>query len=237
MLKISFVPWYDPNKKLAKALQAALAKQFPETNMNTNHVYTFEALLIAADAYKRAGSADPKGLADAIRATDIKDNVSTGPGIRNKVRVFSFVNGTATLLRSFRPFPKSYQGGVFVAAGDSHIGLGSCLGGCPADILVGRGKGTTAVKLFDSVGNPIVSLAEAYPGFSGGVRVGMADTDGDGDIDLLLTAPGAGPVPEVITFDGGLSEIVWSPNGRTSVPVDVSDTCCSISSVSVIRSL
>jgi branched-chain amino acid transport system substrate-binding protein len=79
---LSFVPWYDPNKKLSKALQAALAKQFPDTNMNTNHVYTFEALLIAADAYKRAGSADPKALADAIRATDIKDNVSTGAGIK-----------------------------------------------------------------------------------------------------------------------------------------------------------
>ena len=41
-----------------------------------------EALLIAADAFKRAGSADPKALADAIRATDIKDIVSPGPGIR-----------------------------------------------------------------------------------------------------------------------------------------------------------
>jgi len=79
---ISFVPWYDPNKKLAKQLEAAHAKAFPGINLNTNHIYTFEALLVAADAYKRAGSADPKALADAIRATDIKDNVSTGPGIQ-----------------------------------------------------------------------------------------------------------------------------------------------------------
>ncbi|HET9736313.1 MAG TPA: ABC transporter substrate-binding protein [Burkholderiales bacterium] len=79
---ISFVPWYDPNKKLAKQLEAAHTKAFPEINLNTNHIYTFEALLIAADAFKRAGSADPKALADAIRATDIKDNVSTGPGIK-----------------------------------------------------------------------------------------------------------------------------------------------------------
>jgi branched-chain amino acid transport system substrate-binding protein len=78
---LSFVPWYDPNKKLSKALEAALAKKYPEINLNTNHIYTFEALLVAADAYKRAGSTDPKALADAIRATDIKDNVSTGPGI------------------------------------------------------------------------------------------------------------------------------------------------------------
>ncbi|MDO9413324.1 MAG: ABC transporter substrate-binding protein [Pseudolabrys sp.] len=77
----SFAPWYDPNKKLSKAMEAALAKSAPGVNPNTNHVYTFEALLIASDAYKRAGSTDPKALADAIRATNIKDNVSIGPGI------------------------------------------------------------------------------------------------------------------------------------------------------------
>jgi branched-chain amino acid transport system substrate-binding protein len=78
---LSFVPFQDPNKKLAKVLEAALAKSSPGVNLSTNHVYTFEALLIAADAYKRAGSADPKALADAIRATNITDNVSIGPGI------------------------------------------------------------------------------------------------------------------------------------------------------------
>jgi branched-chain amino acid transport system substrate-binding protein len=79
---LSFVPWYDPNKKLTKQLEAAHTKAFPEINLNTNHVYTFEALLVAADAFKRAGSSDPKALADAIRATNIKDNVSPGPGIQ-----------------------------------------------------------------------------------------------------------------------------------------------------------
>ena len=64
---LSFVPWYDPNKKLSKQLEAALAKAHPEVNLNTNHIYTFEALLVAADAYKRAGSTEPKALADAIR--------------------------------------------------------------------------------------------------------------------------------------------------------------------------
>jgi branched-chain amino acid transport system substrate-binding protein len=79
---LSFVPWYDPNKRVSKQLEAALAKAYPDINLNTNHVYTFEALLIAADAYKRAGSTDPKALADAIRTTNITDNVSTGPGIQ-----------------------------------------------------------------------------------------------------------------------------------------------------------
>ena len=79
---MSFVPWYDPNKKLSKLLEAALAKAHPDINLNTNHIYTFEALLVAADAYKRAGSTDPKALADAIRTTNITDNVSIGPGIQ-----------------------------------------------------------------------------------------------------------------------------------------------------------
>jgi len=78
---LSFVPWYDPNKKLSKQLEAALAAKYPDVNLNTNHIYTFEALLVASDAYKRAKSTDPKALAEAIRKTDIKDNVSTGPGI------------------------------------------------------------------------------------------------------------------------------------------------------------
>ena len=79
---LSFVPWYDPNKKLSQVLEAALAKAYPGVSLNTNQVFTFEALLVAADAFKRAGSSDPKALADAIRTTNITDNVSIGPGIQ-----------------------------------------------------------------------------------------------------------------------------------------------------------
>jgi branched-chain amino acid transport system substrate-binding protein len=79
---LGFVPWYDPNKKLSKTLEAAFNKAHPDINLNTNQVYTFEALLVASDAYKRAGSADPQALADAIRKTNITDNVSPGPGIQ-----------------------------------------------------------------------------------------------------------------------------------------------------------
>jgi branched-chain amino acid transport system substrate-binding protein len=78
---IGFNPWGDPNKKLTGVLDAALAKAYPGVNLNTNHVFTFEALLVAADAYKRAGSTDPKALADAIRATNITDNASIGGGL------------------------------------------------------------------------------------------------------------------------------------------------------------
>jgi branched-chain amino acid transport system substrate-binding protein len=102
---ISFSPWYDPHKKLTGVLEAALAKAAPDVNLNTNHVFTFEALLVAADAYKRAGSTDPKALADAIRTTNITDNVSIGPGIsfndkgqNEKVKDGAFQNRGGKLL-------------------------------------------------------------------------------------------------------------------------------------------
>jgi len=78
---ISFTPWYDPHKRLSQVLEAALATAAPGINLSTNHVFTFEALLIAADAYKRASTTDPKALAEAIRTTNITDNTSIGPGI------------------------------------------------------------------------------------------------------------------------------------------------------------
>ena len=75
-------PWQDPNKRLTPVLEAELAKAYPGVNLNANHVFTFEALLVAAAAYKRAGSTDPNALADAIRTTNITDNVSIGAGIQ-----------------------------------------------------------------------------------------------------------------------------------------------------------
>jgi branched-chain amino acid transport system substrate-binding protein len=67
---------------LAKQFISALAKSYPDINMDEKHFYTFEALLIAADAFKRAGSADPMALVETIRTTNITDNISMGPGIQ-----------------------------------------------------------------------------------------------------------------------------------------------------------
>jgi branched-chain amino acid transport system substrate-binding protein len=96
---ISFTPWYDPHKRLTRVLEDALARAAPGINLSTNHVFTFEALLIAADAYKRAGTTDPKALAEAIRTTNITDNASIGPGIgfdakgqNDKLRVAAIQN-------------------------------------------------------------------------------------------------------------------------------------------------
>jgi branched-chain amino acid transport system substrate-binding protein len=79
---MNFIPWYDPTKKLTKHLMGALAKAHSDINMNEKHVYTFEALLTAADAFKRADGTDPRALVNAIRTTNITDNISIGPGIQ-----------------------------------------------------------------------------------------------------------------------------------------------------------
>lgn len=79
---ISFIPWYDPNKAMSKAMEAEFAKQFSALQLNTNHAHTFEALLISADAYKRAGATDAAKLIEALQKTDIKDNVTVGPGVK-----------------------------------------------------------------------------------------------------------------------------------------------------------
>ncbi len=79
---VSTVPWHDPNKPLSKALDVALKKRYPDRELNTNHTYAFEGILVAVDAHKRAGSTDSGNLLEAFRATNIKDNVVTGPGVR-----------------------------------------------------------------------------------------------------------------------------------------------------------
>ncbi len=78
---ISCVPWYDPRKPLAQKMVNASLKMFPNQTVDTNIVYSFEAMLICADAYKRANSTAPQALMEALRATNIKDNASIGDGI------------------------------------------------------------------------------------------------------------------------------------------------------------
>jgi len=82
---ISNVPWYDPKAKLTKAVEGAFRKHHPKDQMMfhaLNVGYTYEAILIAADARKRAGTSDPKALADAIRQTDIKSRMMLGGPIK-----------------------------------------------------------------------------------------------------------------------------------------------------------
>jgi branched-chain amino acid transport system substrate-binding protein len=82
---LSNVPWYDPKSPLTKIVDAAFRKQNPKDQLRfhaLNVGYTFEAILIAADAYKRAKSTNPPALAEAIRQTEIKNRMMIGGPIK-----------------------------------------------------------------------------------------------------------------------------------------------------------
>lgn len=82
---ITNVPWYNPTAALTKTVERAFVKRNPQDKLvfhALNVGFTFEATLIAADAFRRAKSTDPKALADAIRQTDIGSKMMIGGPIR-----------------------------------------------------------------------------------------------------------------------------------------------------------
>lgn len=82
---IDCLPWANPKSKLTEALAAAFKTEQPKYRFAVecfNVGFTFEALLIAADGFKRAGSASGPELMAAIRSTEIAEHVMIGPPIR-----------------------------------------------------------------------------------------------------------------------------------------------------------
>jgi branched-chain amino acid transport system substrate-binding protein len=79
------LPWADPKAPMSQALESAFKPanpnfRFPVECFNVG--FTFEALLVAADAFKRAGTTNGASLMDAVRLTDIANHVMIGPPIR-----------------------------------------------------------------------------------------------------------------------------------------------------------
>jgi len=82
---VSNVPWYNPTAPLTKVVEKAFLKRNPKDKLvfhGLNVGFTFEALLVAADAFKRAGSSDAKTLANAIRQTNITSKMTLGGPIK-----------------------------------------------------------------------------------------------------------------------------------------------------------
>ena len=75
------LPWFNVKSQMTQALEASFKTTNPKNRFDLdgfNAGFTFEALLIAADAFKRAGSGDGETLMKAIKATNIKDHVMIG---------------------------------------------------------------------------------------------------------------------------------------------------------------
>jgi branched-chain amino acid transport system substrate-binding protein len=79
------LPWANPKAKISQALEAAFTPAYPNFRFASecfNVGFTFEALLVAADGFKRAGTSIGPELMKAIRATDIAEHVMIGPAIK-----------------------------------------------------------------------------------------------------------------------------------------------------------
>jgi len=82
---ISNVPHYDPKAPLTKLVETVFRKHHPKDQLmfhGLNVGYTYEAILVAADAFKRARSTNAKELTEAIRRTDIKQRMMLGGPIK-----------------------------------------------------------------------------------------------------------------------------------------------------------
>ncbi|MCC6210788.1 MAG: ABC transporter substrate-binding protein [Burkholderiales bacterium] len=82
---ITNVPWYNPKAELTRRIEKAFDARNPKDKLMfhaLNVGYTFEALMIAADAFRRAKTAAPKELAEAIRKTDIQSRMMLGGPLR-----------------------------------------------------------------------------------------------------------------------------------------------------------
>ena len=82
---ISNVPWYDPKSAVSKTVDAAFRKRNPKDQLRLHALnvgYTFEAILVVADAYKRAKSVEAQTLTEAIRKTEIKNRMMIGAPIK-----------------------------------------------------------------------------------------------------------------------------------------------------------
>jgi branched-chain amino acid transport system substrate-binding protein len=82
---VSNVPWVNPKAEMTRQITTEFKKLYPNDPVDPhifNVSFTFEALLIAADAYKRAGSTAPEPLMAALRATKIDKHIMVGPPIQ-----------------------------------------------------------------------------------------------------------------------------------------------------------
>ena len=82
---ISNVPWFDPKSPLTQAVDGVFRKQNPKDQLRfhaLNVGYTFEAMLVAGDAFKRARSTKAEALTEAVRRTEIKERMMIGGPIK-----------------------------------------------------------------------------------------------------------------------------------------------------------
>ncbi|HEY8503163.1 MAG TPA: SdrD B-like domain-containing protein, partial [Gemmataceae bacterium] len=131
------------------------------------------------------GDVNGDGVEDVVTAA--------GPGGAAHVRAFDGVTGRELL--NFFAFDTNFRGGAFVAVGDvDGDGVGEIVVGADA------GGGPRVTVLDGRTGAVVQDFFAFEPGFGGGVRVAVGDTDGDGVAEVVAAA-GAGGGPRVRLLD------------------------------------
>ena len=79
---ISNVPWLDPKSAMTQSLEKRHTAKFPNDQLDINGGFTFEALLVAAQAFLDAKSTKADALMDALRKIKIDQHVIIGGPIQ-----------------------------------------------------------------------------------------------------------------------------------------------------------
>lgn len=125
-----------------------------------------------------AGDVNGDGRAEVI--------VAAGAGSVPIVK--AYIGLTGGLLWAFNGMDSTYRGGVFVTAADVD-------GDGRADLVIGSGRGDQSrVRVFSGFNRGLLQQFVALePAYTGGIRVALLDTNGDGRADFVLgNASGSG---------------------------------------------
>ena len=75
------VPWYNPQGKMYKQVNAEFSKKYPGKYIDINSGYAYLGVLVIADALERAKSTKPENLVGGLRKTYLKQDLMVGGAV------------------------------------------------------------------------------------------------------------------------------------------------------------
>jgi hypothetical protein len=146
---------------------------------------------------------------------DGQADVVTGPGPGGAPHVRAVSGAAGAELAGFLAYDPGFRGGLFVGCGDLD-------GDGRPEIVTGAGPGGAPhVRAFrleaDGSVTEVASFLAYDPAAIAGVRVGVADVDGDGRAEILV-APGPGAGPHVRALTLGAAGVVVEVAGFLAYP-------------------
>jgi hypothetical protein len=172
-------------------------------------VQVFDAGAAVQDylAFPRAFPGGVRVAAADVNGDGIAD-VIAGPGHGGAPQLTTFNGSTGATLGSLFAFNQEFPGGIYVAgASNGWTAVGAGSGGAP-EVKVFDASGSVVKVLGPNGAVPFDFLA-FNPDFRGGVRVALADVNGDGVPDVIAGA-GPGSPPRVSVFDGKTGQLLQS---------------------------